>query len=146
MREAITNFFTLQPQNLIPEVGILAVLIWMIVAVCAIFSVLSLKLGKIATGVWIAVIFALPLAGLFAYCLYCFTKVELSMLPAFAGWQQQFGGDRVGGAQLQLLRQDPAALPVDQHLLAADPPEYRVRSSVGASDNSATASNSQEDI
>ena len=115
MKDAITNFLTMQPQNMIPQIGIMAILVWVVVVVCSIFSVLSQKLGKVATGVWIGIIVAVPLVGLFAYCLYCFTKVEFTMFPAFAGWQRQLGGDKVLGAAPELWASVAGGAPSHDH-------------------------------
>jgi len=124
MRDVLTNLLKLQPQNLIPGVGYVAVFIWLMVVACALFSIRSQKFGAVWKIFWALVVVGIPMVGLLAYCGYCLTKVEFTLFPSFANAKAQGpGGPSRGGIGSPRLltseKRSPAARVIDADRFSA---------------------------
>lgn len=80
MIRTFSNWLRLDAQNFIAEVWYAALILWIALVILGILSVGTHTLTKKSKIIWIAVIVALPLVGLFAYCIFCLTRVEYHML------------------------------------------------------------------
>ena len=80
MIRTFTNWLRLDAQNLIAEVWWAVLLLWVALVIFGIMSVASQNMEGGSKAIWIGVIIALPLVGLFAYCVFCLTRVDYYML------------------------------------------------------------------
>jgi Flp pilus assembly pilin Flp len=80
MIQTITNWLRLDAQNYITEVWYAVLILWVALVIIGILSVVSNTLTNQSKTMWIALILCVPLAGLFAYCIFCLTRVEYHLL------------------------------------------------------------------
>ena len=80
MIRTLFNWLTLDAQNFITEVWLAALILWIALVVMGLLSVKTNTLTREAKLGWAAAIILLPLAGLFAYCIFCLTRVDYHML------------------------------------------------------------------
>lgn len=80
MIRTFTNWLRLDAQNFIAEVWYAALLLWLALVALGILSVGTHNLTRGMKIAWTAVIVLLPLFGLFAYCVFCLTRVDYHML------------------------------------------------------------------
>lgn len=81
----IVRFLTLDDQNMIPEVVVCALIVWLVVLFCTIMSILSQPLSGKKKALWFLLILVLPLAGVAIYCGYCLARQDYSFMKAFIG-------------------------------------------------------------
>ena len=80
MSEALRNLIEMKPQNLIPEVYIALLVIWLMVLVATLWSILKTRMGGALKVFWALVVIALPLVGVLAYALFSITKLDFQLL------------------------------------------------------------------
>ncbi len=88
MRGLITfglRFLTLKYQNMVPEIAVLALVVWMLVLACTFFSICSQPISRRAKWSWVAFVVMVPLLGGAVYCVYCLTRQDYGFLKVFMG-------------------------------------------------------------
>jgi hypothetical protein len=110
VKDFIKNLIHLEPQNLVPEMIVAAILVWAAVVAISLLSLYSQRSRAITKLCWTAIIVALPLIGLLAYCIYAFFKLDLT---SFAGFLTLRGGrgKGPGGRPTAPKKPAPRALP-----------------------------------
>lgn len=80
MRDVFTRFFALDALNVIPEVYVALAGIWFWILIVNFFSISGQDLPSWAKFLWIIVVTALPIAGVFFYSLFCLSRADYSYL------------------------------------------------------------------
>lgn len=94
-----TRFLKVDYQNMIPEVAIFAVGVWLLILVCAFLSIASQPISGKAKWLWVAVVVMVPLLGCAIYCVYCLSRQDYSFLKIFSSGKVMKVRKRgVGGA------------------------------------------------
>ena len=83
MREALTNFIGLHPQNVIEPLYWLLALGWALFLFTTLQSILSQRMGKIWKAFWILAVVAAPVVGMFAYLVFCLFTADYTFLERF---------------------------------------------------------------
>jgi len=94
MKEAFRNLMEMNPQNLIPEVYISLLIIWVMVVISCVWSVLGSRMNGVLKAFWAIAIVALPLVGALAYSLFCFTRLDFRMLSSRAELAKQLSDSK----------------------------------------------------
>lgn len=80
MSDVLTRFFALEALNVIPEVYVALAGIWLWILIVNFFSIASQEIPSWAKLFWLLVVTALPVVGVFLYCLYCLSRADYSYL------------------------------------------------------------------
>jgi len=80
MLQTFFKWLRLDAQNYIPAVWYAVAVIWLALVVMSIFSVRSQTITAQSKTIWTSLIILLPMGGLFAYCLYCLTRIDYHMV------------------------------------------------------------------
>ena len=76
MIQLVLRFLTFNAQNLIPEVWVILVVLWVGLVFFSVTSVVSLNISASGKVFWLALIVILPIFGLFIYCIRCIIRSE----------------------------------------------------------------------
>ena len=80
MINTVINWLKLDAQNFIAEVWWAALILWVVLVAVGISDIATNTLTTTSKAIWIAIVVLLPMAGLFAYCLFCLTRVDYHWL------------------------------------------------------------------
>jgi hypothetical protein len=83
MREALNNFISLNPQNVIEPLFWLLALGWILFLFTTVQSILSQRMRKIWKAFWMLVVVAAPVVGMFAYLVFCLFAADYTFLERF---------------------------------------------------------------
>jgi hypothetical protein len=90
------NRFTFQLGKLTTQVWVAASIIWLLVLICAIFSIINQPFSKRQRAVWLILVIGVPIFGLLAYLPFSIRRDELP--TAFLG--RPSGKDRKRGQKI----------------------------------------------
>lgn len=80
MIDTFLNFIKLDTQNFIVEVWWICLVLWVALLVVGITDIATNTLTKGSKIAWIVTILALPMLGLFAYCIFCLARADYHWL------------------------------------------------------------------
>lgn len=80
MIQTVFNWLKFDVQNFIVEVWWCCLVLWCLLLIIAISDVVTHGLNRTSKATWILAILFLPLAGLFAYCIFCLSRADYYML------------------------------------------------------------------
>lgn len=83
MRDAISNFIGLNPQNIIEPIYWVLILGWIVFVAATVQSVLSQPMGAFGKFCWTAIVIFAPGIGIFLYLLYCLFAADYGFLERF---------------------------------------------------------------
>jgi hypothetical protein len=80
MHDVIVRFLTLDALNVIPEIYIALVLVWIGIVTVTFLSIGSQRLPLWAKLFWIIVTVMVPIGGVFLYTIFCLLRADYSYL------------------------------------------------------------------
>jgi|GEM_PF-1594008 len=83
MRQAITNFLTLNPQNLPSDVYLALAVGYAFLMFLFTLDVITKLKGIPVKIIWLFLIYLVPILGMYAYVLYSLLKVEYKFMERF---------------------------------------------------------------
>lgn len=102
MKEALRNLMDMNPQNLVMEVYVSLLVIWLMVVVATLWSIFAARMPGLLKAFWALLVVGVPLAGVFLYALFCVTRLDLRMLTARAQAARQLRARREAEAKMGL--------------------------------------------
>ena len=83
MKTVLENLLRLQPQNMLPTIWALMILLWIVVVGLGCFSIFAQPIPRGLKILWVLVVSLLPLVGMLLYCLFCLVCVDYRTVLGF---------------------------------------------------------------
>ena len=83
MRAVFIRFFTLNAENVIPEIYLGMVAVYLILLTASLFSIKSLQASSKSKACWSVIVVLVPVLGMFIYSLRCLVRADFKFLKEF---------------------------------------------------------------
>lgn len=83
MRAVFIRFFTLNAENVIPEIYLGMAAVYLILLTASLFSIKSLQASSKSKAAWSVVVVLVPVLGMFIYSLRCLVRADFRFLKEF---------------------------------------------------------------
>lgn len=83
MREALSNFLKLDPQNINQEILIALGALYFLLLLGFYFSIWSLRVGRLSKFFLVVLVTCVPLVGMYLHLVFCFLRADYGFLARF---------------------------------------------------------------